>query len=170
MFLNLCFLETKEKEHEKSPNFAVGESHCSSNGNLSTELSIRHWVPQAEVNSLELFLISISFPQLGMRLGLLSDLLQKESVFICLPSGNSELPFLNTQFFIMKVQLRHCDEPYCAFIWQITSCRSLACICSRSHYIWSTNFEELIRFWVILQLYSLPFYHFSWLINNDHGL
>ena len=85
--------------------------HHPPRANLSTGLNILALSSSCKGNIVFLFLISISFPQLGMRLGLFSYLLQKESMFIWLPSGKSELPFFKTDFFIMKVHLSHYDEP-----------------------------------------------------------
>lgn len=89
----------------------VGGICHSPSANLSTGLSILALSSSCKGNIVLLFLISISFPQLVMKLGLSSYLLQKEPVFIQLPSRKSELPFFKTQFVIMKVHLSHSDKP-----------------------------------------------------------
>jgi len=97
--------------NKKNPtNFMVVGIHHSPSANISTGLSTLALSSSCKDNTFFLFLISIFFPQLGTRLGLFNYLLQKESVFIWLPSGKFELPFLKTQFFIMKVHLSHYDE------------------------------------------------------------
>lgn len=72
----------------------VGGIYHSPSANLSTGLSILALSSSCKGNIVLLFPISISFPQLVMKLGLFSYLLQKEPVFIQLPARKSELPFL----------------------------------------------------------------------------